>query len=146
MADPQLLILDEPTVGMDVEIRRAFWASMREFVAGGRTVVFATHYLDEADTEADRIVVLGPRPAGRGRHPVHDQEPGRRPDDHAGDRNVTLAELSGLPGVIPPSGVVRRLLLRTTDSDVTLRALVTQHPERPTSRSSPRVSRTPSSP
>ena len=58
MPDPALLILDEPTVGMDVEIRRAFWASMRDFVAGGRTVLFATHYLDEADAEADRIVVL----------------------------------------------------------------------------------------
>ena len=58
MPDPELLILDEPTVAMDVEIRRAFWASMRDFVAGGRTVLFATHYLDEADAEADRIVVL----------------------------------------------------------------------------------------
>ena len=58
MPDPDLLILDEPTVGMDVEIRRSFWASMRDFTATGRTVLFATHYLDEADAVADRIVVL----------------------------------------------------------------------------------------
>ena len=58
MPDPDLLILDEPTVGMDVEIRRAFWESMRDFTAAGRTVLFATHYLDEADEVADRIVVL----------------------------------------------------------------------------------------
>ena len=43
---------------MDVELRRGFWVSMRDFIAGGRTVLFATHYLDEADTEANRIVVL----------------------------------------------------------------------------------------
>jgi ABC-2 type transport system ATP-binding protein len=56
--DPDLVFLDEPTVGMDVETRRAFWTDMRAFAADGRTVVFATHYLDEADNVADRIVVL----------------------------------------------------------------------------------------
>ena len=56
--DPDLLFLDEPTVAMDVESRRAFWADMREFAEEGRTVLFATHYLDEADSVADRIVVL----------------------------------------------------------------------------------------
>jgi subtilisin family serine protease len=50
--DPDLLVLDEPTVAMDVEVRRAFWASMRTFTASGRTVLFATHYLDEADANA----------------------------------------------------------------------------------------------
>src|SRR5204863_10142497 len=56
--DPELLFLDEPTVAMDVETRRAFWADMREFAAEGRTILFATHYLEEADQVADRIVVL----------------------------------------------------------------------------------------
>ena len=56
--DPDLLFLDEPTVAMDVESRRAFWDDMRRFAAEGRTVLFATHYLDEADHVADRIVVL----------------------------------------------------------------------------------------
>ncbi len=58
VSDPDLLVLDEPTVGMDVEVRRAFWASMRQFTARGRTVMFATHYLEEADDFADRVVVL----------------------------------------------------------------------------------------
>jgi ABC-2 type transport system ATP-binding protein len=58
LPDPQLLILDEPTQGMDVEGRRDFWAAIREDVAGGRTVLFATHYLEEADAYADRIVML----------------------------------------------------------------------------------------
>ncbi|NDK90444.1 ABC transporter ATP-binding protein [Gordonia desulfuricans] len=58
LPDPDLIILDEPTAGMDVESRRAFWAAMRADARNGRTVVFATHYLDEADDFADRIVML----------------------------------------------------------------------------------------
>ena len=58
LPDPELLILDEPTVGMDVEVRRAFWRSMIDFTSAGRTVLFATHYLEEADQVAERIVVL----------------------------------------------------------------------------------------
>jgi len=56
--NPELLFLDEPTVGLDVEGRRAFWAGVGELAAGGTTVLFATHYLEEADVNADRIVVL----------------------------------------------------------------------------------------
>jgi ABC-2 type transport system ATP-binding protein len=56
--DPDLVFLDEPTVAMDVESRRAFWGDMRRFAEEGRTVLFATHYLDEADQVADRILVL----------------------------------------------------------------------------------------
>lgn len=58
LPDPDLLILDEPTTGMDVEARRSFWTSIREDAAQGRTVLFATHYLDEADSYADRIVMI----------------------------------------------------------------------------------------
>ena len=56
--DPELLILDEPTQGMDVEGRRDFWQAIREDAASGRTIVFATHYLEEADAYADRIVLI----------------------------------------------------------------------------------------
>jgi ABC-2 type transport system ATP-binding protein len=56
--DPELLVLDEPTVGMDVMARRGFWAAMRQWTARGRTVIFATHYLDEADAFADRVVLM----------------------------------------------------------------------------------------
>lgn len=56
--DPELLILDEPTQGMDVEGRRGFWKAIREDAAKGRTIVFATHYLEEADAYADRIVLI----------------------------------------------------------------------------------------
>ncbi|MFD9413075.1 ABC transporter ATP-binding protein [Streptomyces sp. NPDC059989] len=53
-----LIVLDEPTTGMDVTARQAFWATMREQAAQGRTVLFATHYLEEADAIADRVLVL----------------------------------------------------------------------------------------
>ncbi|HUZ24712.1 MAG TPA: ABC transporter ATP-binding protein [Streptosporangiaceae bacterium] len=58
LSDPELLVLDEPTTGMDVDGRRSFWAAIREDAAQGRTVLFATHYLEEADAYAGRIVLL----------------------------------------------------------------------------------------
>lgn len=56
--DPELLILDEPTTGMDVAGRHDFWQAIREDARGGRTVIFATHYLEEADAYADRVVFV----------------------------------------------------------------------------------------
>src|SRR6478672_6948573 len=58
LSDPALLLLDEPTTGMDVEGRRAFWGAIRADAAKGRTVLFATHYLEEADQYADRIILV----------------------------------------------------------------------------------------
>ncbi|MEU0742159.1 ABC transporter ATP-binding protein [Streptomyces sp. NPDC006134] len=56
--DSDLIVLDEPTTGMDVSARRSFWATLREQADRGRTVLFATHYLEEADAAADRVLVL----------------------------------------------------------------------------------------
>jgi ABC-2 type transport system ATP-binding protein len=58
LSDPALLLLDEPTTGMDVEGRRSFWAAIREDAQQGRSVLFATHYLEEADQYADRIILI----------------------------------------------------------------------------------------
>ena len=58
LSDPALLLLDEPTTGMDVEGRRAFWSAIRADAEKGRTVLFATHYLEEADQYADRIILI----------------------------------------------------------------------------------------
>ena len=77
VANPDLLVLDEPTAALDVEARRDFWEAMRVVAKGGKIVVFATHYLEEADAYADRIVLMaggrviadGPRPRSR-RRPV----------------------------------------------------------------------------
>ncbi len=58
VSQPDLLVLDEPTVAMDVETRRRFWLAMREYTNTGRTVLFATHYLEEAQDYADRVVLM----------------------------------------------------------------------------------------
>jgi len=58
IGNPDLLVLDEPTVGLDVEARRALWKQIRAFIAGGRSVLLTTHYLAEAEALADRIVVI----------------------------------------------------------------------------------------
>jgi ABC-2 type transport system ATP-binding protein len=58
LSDPELLVLDVPTTGMDVEGRRDFWTAIRQDAARGRTVLFATHYLEEADAYADRIILV----------------------------------------------------------------------------------------
>ncbi len=58
LPDPELLLFDEPTQGMDVEGRRDFWQAIRGDAERGRTIVFATHYLEEADAFADRIVFI----------------------------------------------------------------------------------------
>ena len=58
VGESDLIVLDEPTTAMDVETRQEFWANMNAEVAGGRTLLFATHYLEEADQAADRILVI----------------------------------------------------------------------------------------
>ncbi len=129
MGDPDLLILDEPTVAMDVEIRRAFWASMETFTTDGKTVLFATHYLDEADQVADRIVVLA---AGR----VVADGTGAQIKSQVAGRTISIAAaemgptaLSALPAVVDTRLEGARLLIHTTDSDATLRALLGEYPE-----------------
>ena len=128
MPDPDVLILDEPTVGMDVEMRRSFWDSMRDFAGAPRTVLFATHYLDEADTVADRIVVLD-----------HGQvvADGTAAEIKArvADRTVSVAadsvdpiRLESLPEVARTERSGSRLFLHTADSDALLRVLLESQP------------------
>ena len=99
VGNPDLLVLDEPTVALDVEGRNTFWSAMRAFVAGGRTIIFATHYLDEADRFADRIVLMA-----RGR--VVADGPANEIKALAGSRTIratlpgaALDALTALPGV-----------------------------------------------
>jgi ABC-2 type transport system ATP-binding protein len=58
VTNADLLVLDEPTVALDVAARHAFWTTVRDIASMGNTVIFATHYLDEADANADRIVLM----------------------------------------------------------------------------------------
>jgi len=56
--DPDVLFLDEPTAGLDVEARHSFWEQIRTFVQQGKTILLTTHYLEEADALAKRIIVI----------------------------------------------------------------------------------------
>lgn len=127
--NPDLLVLDEPTAAMDVEVRRSFWASMREFTAAGRTVLFATHYLEEADQFADRVVVLA------GGRIVADGSGAQIKATVAG-RTISAVvdgaapdELADLPGVLGTDRQATRTLLHCNDSDTALRALLSRYPQ-----------------
>jgi ABC-2 type transport system ATP-binding protein len=129
VGDPALLVLDEPTVALDVEARREFWASMRAVAAQGKTVLFATHYLEEADAFADRVVLMA-----RGQV-VADGTP-NEVKARVGTRTIratlpgpSVAELASLPGV---AGAERRgddVVLQCSDSDVALRGLLSRYPD-----------------
>jgi ABC-2 type transport system ATP-binding protein len=121
--NPELLLLDEPTVALDVESRQAFWGAMRRFAATGRTVLFATHYLEEADDYADRVIVIG-----QGK--VVADGTGAAIKKLAGGRQVSFAtsaaseRLSTLAGVTSVQMRGERAVLATEDSDATVRELV----------------------
>ena len=119
----ELIVLDEPTTAMDVETRQLFWANMRAEVAGGRTLLFATHYLEEADQAADRILVIN-----RGRL-LADGTPAEI-KARAGAKQISFRLdrvdepfLLGLPGLVNLE--VRRdvVQIQSTDSDATLYAI-----------------------
>jgi ABC-2 type transport system ATP-binding protein len=128
VCDPELLVLDEPTVAMDVEGRRAFWATMREFAGRGKTVLFATHYLEEADDYADRAVLMA---AGR----VVADGPTTEIKARVGLRmiratlpGVGVEELAALAGVNTAERHGDSVLLRCGDSDAAIRALLAAYP------------------
>jgi ABC-2 type transport system ATP-binding protein len=129
VSNADLLVLDEPTVALDVEARRDFWATMRTFASRGKTVVFATHYLDEADEFADRIILMA-------RGTVVADGPSTEIKATVGLRTIraTLPDaavqaLSVLPGVVKADVRGEAISLNCRDSDAALRALLTTYPQ-----------------
>jgi ABC-2 type transport system ATP-binding protein len=120
----ELIVLDEPTAAMDVETRQLFWANMKAEVAEGRTLLFATHYLEEADQAADRILVIN-----RGRLLADGT-----PSDikaRAGAKRISVRLdrvdepfLLGLPGLVNLEVRHDLVQIQSTDSDGTLYALL----------------------
>jgi ABC-2 type transport system ATP-binding protein len=128
VSNPELLILDEPTVALDVESRRDFWTAMRAFAGRGKTVLFATHYLEEADAYADRVVLLA-----RGR--VVADGPPTEVKALVGTRTiratlgaVPVEELERLPGVTHAERRGESVALACSDSDAAVRALLVAYP------------------
>jgi ABC-2 type transport system ATP-binding protein len=124
VANPELLVLDEPTAAMDVEGRREFWTTMRDFASRGKTILFATHYLEEADAYADRAVLMA-----RGR--VVADGPTTEIKALVGTRTiratlpgVALEQLERLPGVSHAERRGEAVILACSDSDAAIRALL----------------------
>ena len=125
LPDPALLLLDEPTTGMDVEGRRRFWSAIRADAGSGRTILFATHYLEEADQYADRIVLMR-----RGR--VVADGSGAEIKALASGRTLRAtmsspdeAAIRALPGVDTVEVRGEAVIVRTRDSDALARHLLT---------------------
>lgn len=127
VGDPEVLFLDEPTVGMDVEARQGFWKAIRGLISRGRTIVLTTHYLEEADALSDRIVVID-----RGRV-VAQGTPQEIKAKTAGRRvrcvtSVPLETLAALPGVtsVKMTGIYTELL--ASDAEPVVRELLSRDP------------------
>jgi ABC-2 type transport system ATP-binding protein len=122
--DPEVVFLDEPTSAMDVESRQGFWRMMRDFGNEGRTVLFATHHLAEADEIADRVVVLN-----HGK--VVADGPGATLKAAVATRRVRFvtdqpdrAQLSELDGVTEVDVCGTGVSIDSLDADATIRDLV----------------------
>jgi len=124
VGDPDLLVLDEPTAAIDVEGRRDFWQVMRGIAERGKTVLFATHYLEEADAYADRIVLMA-----RGR--VVADGPATEIKARATSRMIRatmpgadVRSLRRLPGVASAERHGDTVVLSCSDADSALYALL----------------------
>ena len=129
VGNPDLLVLDEPTTGIDVEGRHQFWEAMRTVAAQGKTVIFATHYLEEADAFADRIVLIA---GGR----IVADGPATEIKAKAGSRSiratlpgVDVEALRTLPGVRGAERHGDAVVLSCSDADGALGGLLAKFPE-----------------
>jgi ABC-2 type transport system ATP-binding protein len=130
--DSDLIVLDEPTTGMDVSARQAFWATMREQADQGRTVLFATHYLEEADAIADRVLVLHRgRLLADGTAAEIKAKAGARRISFDLEGAIDEAPLRGLPFLTSitvsnsgsAAGSGQTIRIQSTDADATVHAL-----------------------
>jgi len=125
--DPDIFFLDEPTVGLDVESRRQLWEEIRKLVARGKTVLLTTHYLEEADALADRVVVIN-----RGKI-IAEGTPAEIKASTAGRRircvsSIDLATVRALPGVIEASRDREALEIHASEAEPILREMLARDP------------------
>ena len=125
--DPDLLFLDEPTVGLDVEARRSLWQEIRKLVARGKTVLLTTHYLEEADALADRVAVIN-----RGEI-IAEGTPSEIKAKTGGRKIRCVSRLDAeivrrLPGVIEVENNRDALEIRVTSAEAVLREMLMLDP------------------
>jgi ABC-2 type transport system ATP-binding protein len=120
--DPDLLFLDEPTVGLDVEARRILWDEIRKLVSRGKTVLLTTHYLQEADALADRIIVID-----KGQI-IAEGTPSEIKSRTAGRQircisTLPIAKICSIPGVLEVRTDRDAIVINTASPDSVLREL-----------------------
>ena len=143
--DPDLVFLDEPTVGLDIEARRRMWAEIRSLRSRGKTVLLTTHYLEEADSLADRIIVLNKgrvicegtpaevRATADARSDSRNQDDSRSslPNVKLLSFQTTLSreQIANLAGVRKVEGSGSNVIVTTSAPESTLRELLALDPE-----------------
>jgi ABC-2 type transport system ATP-binding protein len=127
VTNADLLVLDEPTVALDVAARHAFWNTVRDIASMGNTVIFATHYLDEADANADRIVLMaqGVIVADGSATQIKSMVGGR--SIRATLPDVDVAEIRGLESVRTVERRGEAVSITCSDSDRVLRELLNRY-------------------
>jgi ABC-2 type transport system ATP-binding protein len=129
VSNPDLLVLDEPTVALDVEARHSFWSVLREFATRGRTVVFATHYLEEADAYADRVVLMSMGRVVADGPPTEIKARVGRRIIRATLPGVDAEILVGLPGIVAAERRGESVELHCIDADAAIRGLLAEFPQ-----------------
>jgi ABC-2 type transport system ATP-binding protein len=125
--DPDLVFLDEPTVGLDVEARRLLWDQIRRLIARGKTVLLTTHYLEEADALADRVVVINKGEI------IAEGTPAEIKSRTSGRKircisSLTLDEVTGISGVLDARLDREALELRVSAAEPVLREMLSRDP------------------
>lgn len=128
VGDPQLIFLDEPTTGLDIEARRNLWEVIRNFAKQGKTIVLTTHYLEEADNLADRIMVLnnGKIVANATPKDIHKEASGNTIRCHT---SLSQKQLQALPNVSTVKYSGRFAEVRTANVNNTLLSLLSLDPK-----------------
>jgi ABC-2 type transport system ATP-binding protein len=120
---PRLLFLDEPTTGLDVTARETMWATLRKLVAGGTSIVLTTHYIEEAEALADRVVVMakGRRVAEGTVQEIRAIVARKRVDCVT---TIALGAIKAWPGVTAVVEADGRVSITTIDAEATVRRLM----------------------
>ncbi|HLS02328.1 MAG TPA: ABC transporter ATP-binding protein [Beutenbergiaceae bacterium] len=128
LPDPETLILDEPTTGMDVTARREFWDTMHAEAQRGRTIIFATHYLEEAESFAERITMIshGRIVADGPTQEIREHVAGRVVTATFTDPEQARSTLTAREDVTAVHGGNTRLQIHTSNSDQVATAVLTQ--------------------
>ncbi|MFA1811261.1 ABC transporter ATP-binding protein [Bacillus anthracis] len=122
--NPDLLFLDEPTVGMDITSRRTFWETIRKLASEGKTIILTTHYLEEADALADRILLFANgKIIADGTPDEMKATISRKTISFYSKEKIPKSLLKELPNVTEVQSNEGRFILTTEDTDATLQAI-----------------------